>query len=185
MHMTQTSLQVIYAKRLKRMTLQRALVSRLVHFPEKFSHRDLLALVDNMLWFQDKCKRDPDFAKKFGVTLKVLTYCLKQKLGRQVTNLKSVTLTRIKYLSNVLKYNLEGFYFPKRNTANQYKQVSSLFEVRPSKTQGVLKSQLPPEKYIAKGYRDKGTAKIPELDNSPSWQEVASQPFGSLHEIRK
>jgi hypothetical protein len=86
----------------------------------------------------------------------------------------------MKYLSNVLKSNLEGFYYPRRNTLNQYRLCKGLFNVRAAAPQGRLVSQLPPQAYIGKGYRDKGTAKIPAEDGSPSWQEVAAMPFGRI-----
>lgn len=35
------------------------------------------------------------------------------------------------------------------------------------------KRRSPPKAYIGKGYGDKGTARKPELDGSPSWQEVS------------
>jgi hypothetical protein len=176
--MANTVLQVNYSRKLKRVSLQRALVSLIVHYPEQATLQDLLALVDNLLWLQDKAKKDPVFRDKFGVTLEVLTFIVKTKLGRQYFN--SVSKVRIKYLSNVLKSNLEGFFFPKRNTLNQYKLVKGLFNVRAAVQQGTLKSQLPPQAYIGKGYRDKGTAKNPAEDGSPSWQEVAAMPFGRI-----
>lgn len=180
--MTQLGLQVVYSKRVKRMNLQRVLVSKCAYFPEQITPRDLVAIVDNMLWLQDKCASDPDFRNKFGVALKVLAYLLKNKLRFSGPRVSS---QRILYLSNAIKSNLEGFLYEKRNVPNQVRLMNSLFEVRSAKPLGVLKSQLPPEKYIGKGYRDKGTAKNPAVDGSPSWQEIASQPFGRLYEIRK
>lgn len=172
-------LQVTYAKRLKRVQLQRALVSLIVHFPERTTPQMLLVLVDNLLWLQDKAYHDPDFAKKFGVTLKVLAYILKHKFGNQ--QFARFSKTRIKYLSNALRENLEGsFVFPERNTLNQYKLVAGLFSVRQAKSLGTPVKQLPPQGYIGKGYRDKGTAKNTAEDGSPSWQEIASLPFGRI-----
>jgi hypothetical protein len=37
-----------------------------------------------------------------------------------------------------------------------------------------LRLSPPPQRYIGVGYRDQGTCRIPELDASPSWQEVAT-----------
>jgi hypothetical protein len=176
--MAKTVLQVSYSRKLKRVSLQRALVSLIVHYPEAATLTDLLALVDNLIWLQDKAKKDPVFQNKFGVTLEVLTYIVKSKLGKQ--SFTSVSVTRMKYLSNVLKSNLEGFYYPRRNTLNQYRLCKGLFNVRAAAPQGRLVSQLPPQAYIGKGYRDKGTAKIPAEDGSPSWQEVAAMPFGRI-----
>jgi len=176
--MANLALQINYARKLKRVSLQRSLVSLIVHYPEKCTPMTLLVLTDNLLWLQDKAKRDKQFRDKFGVTLEVLTYIVKSKLGKQ--SFTTVSVTRMKYLSNVLKSNLEGFYYPRRNTLNQYRLCKGLFNVRAAAPQGRLVSQLPPQAYIGKGYRDKGTAKIPAEDGSPSWQEVAAMPFGRI-----
>lgn len=177
--MTQPTLQVYYARKLKRVTLQRLLVGKIIHFPQDVTPRDLLVLVDNMVWLQEKAQKDPDFRDKFGVTLKVLAYIIKEKLG---SNFRQFTKTRITYLSNNFKTNLGDFGLEKRNIPHQWKLLSGHFEVKSAKPLGTLKSQLPPAQYIGVGYRDKGTAKNPAEDGSPSWQEVAMVPFGRLYE---
>lgn len=176
--MAKLVLQVNYSRKLKRVSLQRALVSLIVHYPEVATLSDLLALVDNLIWLQDKARKDPVFKNKFGVTLEVLTFIVKNKLGR--SSFTELSKTRIKYLSNVLRENLEGFYYPKRNTLNQHRLCKGLFNVRSAVPTGKPNSQLPPQAYIGKGYRDKGTAKNPAEDGSPSWQEVAAMPFGRI-----
>lgn len=179
--MFKSVLQVFYSKRLKRVTLQRLLVGKIIHFPKEVTLRDLLVLVDNMIWLQEKCVKDPDFQKKFGVTLKVLSYIIKNKLGSQSTGFSQ---TRILYLSNNLRTNLSDFGLEKRNIPQQWKLLNGLFEVRSPQPLGIPTKQLQPERYIGVGYRDKGTAKNSAEDGSPSWQEIAMQPYGRLYEIR-
>lgn len=175
--MANLALQINYARKLKRVSLQRSLVSLIVHYPEKCTPTTLLVLTDNLLWLQDKAKRDKQFRDKFGVTLEVLTFIIRTKLGQRFD---SFSKTRIKYLSNCLRDNVGSFIFPKRNTLNQYNLVKGLFNVRAASPSGIPNSQIPPQPYIGKGYRDKGTAKNPAEDGSPSWQEVASVPFGRI-----
>lgn len=170
------SLQIIYSRKSKRVTLQRSLVSLIMYEPEKVNLKHLVVLYDNMLWFQDKVAKDPDFKQKFGITLKVLAYILKN------LNLRSSNITekQIKSLSVKFQDNLKHFSLERRNFKQPLKLQWSLIEVRPSKSEGLSKKSLPPQRYIGKGYRDKGTAKKPWLDGSPSWQEIASVPLKEL-----
>jgi len=85
--MANTVLQVNYSRKLKRVSLQRALVSLIVHYPEQATLQDLLALVDNLLWLQDKAKKDPVFRNKFGVTLEVLTFIVKNETRKTILQL--------------------------------------------------------------------------------------------------
>jgi hypothetical protein len=50
-----------------------------------------------------------------------------------------------------------------------------LFSILTLPTPEVSNRKLPPKRIIGIGYRDKGTARDPAIDGSPSWQEVASQ----------
>lgn len=162
--------RVIYGKRVKRVTLQRAIASKIAHFPEEVTFKDILILVDNLLWFQDKCLKDPVFSKKFGVNLKVLTLILKAKKLKTPRSLAR----NLKSMSASVKYGLSGFLIEKRNVKNVIKQQYRFVELRQPQSLGTPKSSLPPERYIGIGYRDKGSAKKPHLDGSPSWQEVAT-----------
>lgn len=179
--MRQQVLQVCYSKRVKRIQLQRILVSRWAFQPEKLTMRDILTAVDNLVQLQDLARKDPGFREKYGLSLEVCTYIFKNKLKGQ-TYLNHV---RVRYVSNLLKFNLGSFLIPERNIDNMYRSNSNYFELRRPQPLGIPNSQLPPEKYIGKGYTDKGTAKKPELDGSPRWQEIAAQPYGKLYEITK
>jgi len=170
------SLQVVYGTKSKRVTLQRSLVALISHEPEKVNYKHLVVLFDNMLWFQDKALKDPDFEQKFGITLKVLAYILKN-MNLRVTK---ITETQIRKLSKKFRENLKHFSLEKRNFRQPLKQQWSFVEVRPTKSSGLSKKELKPDRYIGIGYRDKGTAKKPWLDGSPSWQEVAMVPIKEL-----
>jgi hypothetical protein len=63
-------LQVIYGRKLRRVTLQRAICSLIAYFPEEVTRNHLLALFDNILWLQEKSQKDSDFRVKFGYTLR-------------------------------------------------------------------------------------------------------------------
>ena len=167
-----TVLQVIVGRRTKRITLERAIASKVAFFPKLISRDDLLVLYDNLLWLQQKSYSDPDFSKKFGLYLKVLAYILKNHRGKDALTAKS-----IQELSDSFLRNLSGFLLSKRHTLSTLKRIMQKVEVRHPKQPGVLKSSLSPAAYIGVGYRDKGTAKKPWIDGSPSWQEIAMQPI--------
>lgn len=173
--MTVSTLRVIYGRRTKRVTLVRALVGLIAFSPQKVSRNHLLVLFDSMIWLQRKAQSDHDFATKFGIYLKVLSYILKHHRESDALTLKSV-----RTLSNSFLRNLSGFMIEKRNVNHVLARAMSRVEVRPGKQPGIEKRSLPPARYIGVGYRDKGTAKKPWIDGTPSWQEVASQPIGAL-----
>lgn len=160
--------QVILGRKCKRMTALRAICSKIAFDPEQASFEDLLVLFEVLLWCQTKSLNDPSFAEKFGLHLKVLAYILKRerfterKFAKQKVN-----------LTNSFLKNFNSFLIPKRNYKNALREQMKFIELRAPRPQGVLKSQLPPAKYIGMGYRDKGTAKNPAKDGSPSWQEIA------------
>jgi paraquat-inducible protein B len=161
------SLQVKYSKKLKRVTLQRFLVSALVHNPKQVILLDLLALYDNHLWLQDKASIDPNFNEKFGVSLELVT-----KILKEVRFNANSFQTTVKKLSAKLG-KVEKFLLPKRNLSSVHKHLKGLYFVERSRPLGIEKRLLAPKLYIGKGYSDKGTAKNRTIDGRPSWQEVA------------
>lgn len=171
------SLQVIYGRNIRRITLQRTLCSLIAFFPEKVSPVHLLVLYDNILRLQDLAKKDPSFAEKFGLYLKVQAYILQHHRGPNPLDPNSV-----RTLSDSFLRNIGGFLLEERHTMNELKRHMQSVEVRPSRSLGVDKSKLKPPRYIGVGYRDKGTARRPWIDGSPSWQEIARTPLKSLRE---
>lgn len=160
-------------KRTKRITLQRFLVSKIA-YGKDFSLVELAALFHNQLWLQTKCSTDAQFRERYGNTLEALAKILKDcnfSRGLQPGTIKSV---KAKLLAQEW-----DFLFPQRNMQNMEAQLRNSIFTTWRKSQGVETSKLPPKKHIGKGYRDHGTAPKPELDGSPSWQEVGSE-FGNL-----
>ena len=160
-------------KRTKRITLQRFLISKIA-YGEDFSLIELAALFHNQLWLQTKCQVDPHFKVKFGMTLEVIASFLKEcNFSR---GLQPATISRMKAKA----LTLEGdFLIPKRNLPNLEAQLRNSISTKWRKPEGVEVSKLPPKQHVGKGYRDHGTAQKPEIDGSPSWQEVGSE-FGNL-----
>jgi len=157
----------------KRITLQRFLVSKIA-YGRDFSLTELAALFHNQLWLQAKCQTDLHFKEKFGKSLEELAKILKEcnfSRGLQPSAIKSV---RTKVLAQEW-----DFLIPQRNLPNLEVQMRNSVYTKWRKPQGVEISKLPPKKHIGRGYRDHGTAPKPELDGSPSWQEVGSE-FSNL-----
>lgn len=164
--------KIIYSKRLKRVTLQRVLVSKIIFFSKEITRTDLLVLFDNQLFLEDLASSDPSFRSKFGENLGGLS-----KLLKELRFERGLDFGLIARLKNRFLKELDGFYLPRRNYPLTSQRVRSLYEVRYQGDLGIPLKQLPPKKFIGKGYSDKGTARNTALDGSPSWQEVASIPL--------
>jgi hypothetical protein len=146
-----------------------------VYFPDKVSFLDLLLLFDNLLWLQDKSMKDPQFQQKFGFTLEVLAKHLKDMRINQ-----GLTSNQLQRLSKSFAQELKDFLIPPRHFEQARNQIVGFIQIVANKSPGVPNRSIPPIGYIGKGYRDKGTARKPWLDGSPTWQEVASAPLSQL-----
>jgi hypothetical protein len=159
--------RVSYGKKVKRITLERFLVSMIVHRMNKVSFEDILVLYDNLLYLQDLAKKDPGFRDKFGRSLEVLAKVLKS------LRFSSSNFSRnIENLSRELKQSLEGFYLPDRNIEGTKRHLIGMYHVLPYRESGIKNSQIPDKKYIGVGYRDKGNYTDPAYDGTPNWKEV-------------
>lgn len=157
------------SKRVKRVSLQRYLWSKIAFEGTSVTFRHVCGLFLNQLWLEGKAARDREFAKKFGNTLEVSSSLL-----RQINLSRGLSPSALANLSEKSQTLLKDFIVPRRNfTQWKARFDSSVVHVRP-KQPGVPTKELPPKKFIGKGYGDKGTAKNPAEDGSPSWQEVAS-----------
>lgn len=126
-------------------------------------------LFQNQLWLERKCTFDEMFNKKYGSAVFALSQILKE------TNLsRGLSPGAVKTLKQKILQNLDDFIYPKRNLLQIELLVLKSFESKPYKPQGTSTKLLPLKRFIGIGYRDKGTARKPEIDGSPSWQEVAS-----------
>jgi hypothetical protein len=127
---------------------------------------DLFALYQALLDVEDLVKMDPNLKKKYAADLESLAIILK---GFRFTTLDPKGL---KGLSKQLM-DLDHFILPKRNLAHSEKHLDQMYRLTGFRKTGTPKSMLPPKLYVGVGYSDKGTARNPAFDGSPSWQEVA------------
>jgi hypothetical protein len=151
--------------------MQRVLVSKLCWDFDKFTSEDLLALFENQLFLEDLALRNDSFRQKFKIPLEDISNYLKAAKIRKLEDLPRIA-DRFK---RFIKVKLNEFIYPERNYPNQLTMYNRYVEFRWTEPEGTLISQLPPIKYIGKGYTDKGTARKPHLDSSPSWQDVATR----------
>jgi len=168
-------LRVYYSKKVKRVTLQRYLVTKIAYFPEDATLVDVTTLYDNLLHLQDLSEKNEDFKKKFGKDLESLAIILKE------FSFTSNSLRTITKMSKKFKLHLDKFIYPKRNLTSVQKHVRNKYQLEGHKPLGIPTSQTKPKAYIGKGYTDKGTARDPSYDGSPSWQEVANHR-GKIYE---
>lgn len=167
--LNKSGMRVSYSKKVKRITLQRWLVSKIVWHLDTVSFVELLTLYDNQLWCQEKCELDPVFYEKFGGFLEKLSIVLKK-----------VQMTPANYQDTLRRYQreykeaAEGHLIPERNLHTTERHVRGLFHVLPTRESGIPVKELPPVKVIGRGYRDKGTFRDPAWDGSLSWKELAT-----------
>lgn len=158
---------VIISKKAKKITLLRYLLSKIVYETEKVAVRDILTLFQCILEVQDLAQRDPNFNEKFGLALEATSSLLK---GVRFRKFDPKTLNALrKAILNVP----EGFLYPQRNLSSVAMKVEGLYSLTIYRQLGKRTKLLPPKLYVGKGYNDKGTARNPAFDGSPSWQEVA------------
>jgi len=142
----------------------------MIYERNKVTFNDLIALYDNLIWLEVKSQTDEDFQRKFGRFLEILAKILKEINISQ--GLSPRALTR---LTMRIQKDLEGFFVPHRNYPGFKKRFSGSFAIRELSTSTEANRHLPPKRIMGIGYRDKGTARNPAFDGSPSWQEVASR----------
>lgn len=166
--------------KVKRIYLQRFLLSKFVYFKEELRLEDLCCLFENQLWLEKKCQSDPDFSSKFGKDLESLSIILKE------INFRVNTTDRtIDKFAKKLSENLSNFILPRRNYKEAKSKCNGSFQLEDAKSSGKLKSQIPPKSYVGVGYRDKGSAKNVAKDGSPSWQEVATHRGPIYHKGKR
>lgn len=172
------SVQVHYSRRIRRITLERFLASKIAYRVEEICFQEIIILYDNLLMCQDLAIKNPGFSRKFGNSLEELTKILKSFRFNERNFLKTS-----RKLSLRLK-SLENFLIPERNLQGVGKHFVGKVHVRPSSSTGTDKRYLPPVKFVGKGYRDKGTLRNRAKDGSPSWQELSSiLPLKTLEEL--
>lgn len=161
------SIRLRYTKKVKYITLVRFLTGKICFDSERVQRIDLLLIYDSMLILQDLVEKDENFKVKFGSDLESLAKILKSFKLHPKTKVLDV-----KKLGNQIEKEVPNFILPKRNLSTIWKYVEKMYFFSPSTSSGVELKRLPPKLYLGKGYTDKGTARNPALDGSPSWQEV-------------
>lgn len=162
-----------YTGKGRRVTLARYLCGKIVFRPEQVERVDLLILYDNFLHIQDLAEKNENFKVKFGSDLESLAKILRGFRVSSRTNQVSV-----KKLGAQMKEKLLKFVLPERNLDTVQKHVHLMYKITKPRSLGIPKNQIPPKGYIGKGYTDKGTARDPAIDGTPSWQEVAAARIG-------
>lgn len=148
--------------------MERYIVSKVVFHPERVTTGEILVLYDNILWCQDKARKDPSFQDKFGEALEALALLLKS-----VRFTPTSFENNLRKLSSAFRSKLDSFIIPSKNLNGVYVHVRGSFHILPSTSQGKLTKLLPPPRYIGVGYKDKGHRRNMARDGSPTWQEVA------------
>lgn len=180
--------RVNYSKKLRKITLLRCLVTKAKVNPRGLTFKDVVALYDILLWAQTKSGGDESFRLKFGEALEAIARLLKSVRFGTIQSQSEI----IEKVSRVLRHTPDEFCLPTRNFASVYQHVKGDYTLQRIESEGVPNNKLPPKQFIGKGYGDKGTAKKPWLDGSPSWQEVATNHQfqrqvlmkGAINEIR-
>lgn len=167
------SKHVLIAKKTKRISLERFLLSKVAFFPETVNERDLLALFLNHIDLQEKADREMDFCQKFGSDLESVSIILK---GINLTH--GVSLRSLTVMSEKVKVVLSHYIVPRRNFEDFKLRFHNSYHLIFREPQGVPTDTLPAKRWIGVGYRDKGSAKDKAIDASPSWQSVATVAAG-------
>ena len=162
------SVQLRYTKQVKYITLLRYLTGKIAFDEKRVERIDLLLLFDTLVTLQQLVEKEENFKRKYGLDLESLALILKTFNLQPNTKLLSV-----KRLGNQLKDKIPNFILPQRNLSSVWLHVQKMYYFTSSMPSGRENKKIPPKAYIGKGYTDKGTARKPELDGSPSWQEVA------------
>jgi len=156
------------SRSVKRISLQRFIVSKILYEENEVTERDIIALYQNQIFLQEKALREKDFSSKFGNSLEELSKILKKINLSDGLFKKSINL-----IGREVKLNLESFTIPLRNYGNFKTRFNGVYTLIYKKSEGTLLKDLKPVAYIGVGYKDKGSARKEHLDASPHWQDVA------------
>lgn len=162
------SVRLRYTKHCRYITLLRYLTGKVVSQPERVQRIDILLLFDSLVVLQDLLEKEEDFKRKYGSDLESLALILKSFKLHPRTKILD-----IQSLGKQFEIKIPNFVLPGRNLSSVWIHVQKMYYYTASTDSGTELKRLPPKAYIGKGYTDKGTARKPHLDGSPSWQEVA------------
>lgn len=149
----------------KIISLLRFLLSKIL-YEDQITERDLFALYQVPIEAARLVSRDKNLQNKFGEHLRGVYYFLKQ------VPIDEKSLDCSRYRSKLLEH-LHGFVVPKRNYNDFKTRFQGTYHLHYTDSAGTPVKKLPLRRHIGVGYRDKGTAQVPEVDASPRWQSVA------------
>lgn len=162
----------------KRMNLTRGILSLFKHDminDIKYVH----VLFQNQLWLEGKTLTDPNFQRRYGsFVLKISILLRNLNLSRGFSSSHIVAMKRA-------LEELESELYDVRNLPEILTKVNSAFSMRRYKPQGIPTKSLPPKKFLGKGYGDKGSARKPQEDGSPTWQEISSSHSTLLLQLKE
>lgn len=153
------------AKNVKIISLLRFLLSKIM-YEDQLTERDLFAMYQVPIIAAGLISRDKNLALKFGEHLGGVHDFLKQI---QIDE-KSLECHRYRAL---LQRELSEFLVPKRNYNDFKIRFQGSYHLHFVDSEGIPTKKLPPKRRMGVGYRDKGSAQVPEIDASPKWQSVA------------
>ena len=166
------------SKDVKLITLLRYVITKFF-YREESSLEEKLAVFEALLRLE-KIGNQPDFKKKFGRTLEVISSELQK--SNQANSIQALN-SRFRKLSQLP--TLKGFLLPRGNLVTLQNLFKGKIQIREQEQQGIPTSQLPPRKVIGKGYTDKGALKNEALHGEQHWTELSSDLLLQINELEK
>jgi hypothetical protein len=157
-------------KRVKRISLQRYLLTKPLVELKKVKESDLVCLFENQLWLESKCLKDFQFFRKFGTEVFTVSELLKN------LNTSEISLKSISRISKKVAKFIPSFLVPLRNYGQWKSRFAGSFHLNPIASKEIRDFYLPKrpqERRIGVGYRDKGSKRNLAKDGSPDWTEIS------------
>lgn len=161
---------IVIGKKVKRISLQRFLLSKFLFEGRKIQEQDIVCLFENQIWLESRCLRDSRFYKKFGREVFSLSNLLKNQDAEEISE-KSIIR-----VSKRLTLSCPEFLVPKRNYEQWKSRFAGSFHLNPILDKEIrdhYNPKVPPERRVGVGYRDKGSKRNLAKDGSPDWTEIS------------
>lgn len=161
-------------KKVKRVSLQRYLLTKFLYEHNRITEADILCLFENQLWLESKCLKDSQFCQKFGKVVFDLSELMKNQ------NPEEITLKSLNRLASRLGTKHQLFIVPERNYSQWKSRFSGCFNINPIRSKEIrdfYAKQPPPKRSMGIGYRDKGSKRDLARDGSPDWTEISEDQY--------
>jgi hypothetical protein len=178
----QTHLLISIGKKVKRISLQRYLLSKFYYEVDRIKEADVVCLFENQLWLESKSLKDSQFYRKFGKEVFYLSELLKNQNSSELSP-KSLRRLTLRFTSNV-----PDFLVPKRNYGQWKSRFAGSFHLNPILSKEVrdfYNPKVPDRRRVGVGYRDKGSKRDLAYDGSPDWTEVSKDQAFQEKEVRR